>query len=228
MIDHLFLPRFVDFKKTRIQEVQAKPPRCCILRSVDIILRAEALKTPQPGDSCNFTAKLIVVRDVEALNLPWAQAESSNRHKCVKGLMSLGVRDLEYMMDFLACRMTTGSKNKLGYDCEEAESAEDGKEWEKNLYKNLITILFPTNHINDKVKRGIMLLLFGGVPKTNSGGTNLRGDINMCVLGNSSTANSQFLKMVSDLENQVCDNLVLSILNYSYHFRFPCAVDMCR
>ena len=218
MTYHLFLPRFVDFKKARIQEVQAKPPRCCILRSVDIILRAEALETAQPADSCDFTATLIVVRDVEALNLPWAQAESSNRHKgeqaeCVKGLKSLGVRDLEYMMDFLACRMTTGSKNKLGSDCEEAESAEDGKEWEKNLYKNLITILFLTNHVNDKVKRGIMLLLFGGVPKTNSGGTNLRGDINMCVLGNSSTANSQFLKMVSDLENQVCDNLVLSILN---------------
>ena len=75
MIDHLFLPRFVGFKKTRIQEVQAKPPRCCTLRSVDIILRAEALETAQPGDSCDFTATLIVVRDVEALNLPWAEAE---------------------------------------------------------------------------------------------------------------------------------------------------------
>merc|ERR1719318_2524569 len=69
--------------------------------------------------------------------------------------------------------------NKLGSDCEEAESAEDmkskmtGEEWEsvykmsqdKNLYSNLITSLFPTIHGNDEVKRGIMLMLFGECPR---------------------------------------------------------------
>merc|ERR1719186_2171856 len=110
-------------------------------------------------------------------------------------------------MAFLACGVTTGGKNKLGSDCEEAESAEDmkskmtGEEGEsvykmsqdKNLYSNLITSLFPTIHGNDEVKRGIMLMLFGGVPKTSP-----RGDINVCVVGDPSTAKSQFLKMVSD------------------------------
>merc|ERR1712142_666679 len=111
-----------------------------------------------------------------------------------------------------ACGVTTGGKNKLGSDCEEAESAEDMKskmtseEWEsvykmsqdKNLYNNLITSLFPTIHGNDEVKRGIMLMLFGGAPKTTPSGTSLRGDINVCVVGDPSTAKSQFLKMVSD------------------------------
>ena len=44
--------RFVDFQKVRIQEVQSELPRGCIPRSVDIILRAEAVETAQPGDRC--------------------------------------------------------------------------------------------------------------------------------------------------------------------------------
>ncbi len=34
--------------------------------------------------------------------------------------------------------------------------------------------LFPTIHGNDEVKRGILLMLFGGVPKTTVEGTTLR------------------------------------------------------
>ena len=47
---------------------------------------------------------------------------------------------------------------------------------------------------NDEVKRGILLMLFGGVHKVTGEGTNLRGDINVCVVGDPSTAKSQFLK----------------------------------
>ena len=37
-------------------------------------------------------------------------------------------------------------------------------------------------------------MLFGGVAKVTMEGTNLRGDINVCVVGDPSTAKSQFLK----------------------------------
>merc|ERR1719336_314269 len=200
--------RFVDFQKVRIQEIQAELPRGCIPRSVDIILRAEAVETAQPGDRCDFTGTLIVVPDVGVINLPGAQAESSNRHKGeqaegVRGLKSLGVRDLHYKMAFLACSVSTGGRSKLGSDCDQVETAD---EWEsvykmsqdKNVYNNIINSLFPTIHGNDEVKRGIALMLFGGVPKTTSSGTSLRGDINVCVVGDPSTAKSQFLKIVSD------------------------------
>ena len=47
---------------------------------------------------------------------------------------------------------------------------------------------------NDEIKRGILLQLFGGVPKTTEEGTALRGDLNVCIVGDPSTAKSQFLK----------------------------------
>lgn len=51
----------------RIQETQAELPRGCIPRSLDVILRAEAVETAQAGDRCDFTGTLIVVPDVSAL-----------------------------------------------------------------------------------------------------------------------------------------------------------------
>ena len=44
-----------------------------------------------------------------------------------------------------------------------------------------------------------MLMLFGGVGKTTGESTSLRDDINVCVVGDPSTAKSQFLKMVADI-----------------------------
>ena len=43
----------------------------------------------------------------------------------------------------------------------------------------------------------MLLQLLGGVHKTTHEGINLRGDINVCIVGDPSTAKSQFLKYVS-------------------------------
>ncbi|KAJ9588558.1 hypothetical protein L9F63_028141 [Diploptera punctata] len=69
---------------------------------------------------------------------------------------------------------------------------------DRNLYQNLVDSLFPSIHGNDEVKRGIILMLFGGVPKKTVEGTTLRGDVNCCIVGDPSTAKSQLLKQVAD------------------------------
>lgn len=62
-----------------------------------------------------------------------------------------------------------------------------------NIVKNLCDSLFPDIYGNDDVKLGILLMLFGGVEK-NTAGSHLRGDINVCLVGDPSCAKSQFLK----------------------------------
>ena len=74
---------------------------------------------------------------------------------------------------------------------------------DRHLYQNLVDSLFPTIHGNDEVKRGVLLMLFGGVPKRTIEGTSLRGDINVCIVGDPSTAKSQFLKQVIANANTV-------------------------
>ena len=104
----------MDFQKVRIQEIQSELPRGCIPRSLEIILRAEAVESAQPGDRCDFVGTLIVVPDVASINLPGAPSITSGaRHKGaesegVRGLKSLGVRDLHHRMSFLACSVQVG------------------------------------------------------------------------------------------------------------------------
>lgn len=54
----------------RIQETQAELPRGSIPRSLEIVLRAEAVETAQAGDRCDFTGTLIVVPDVSQMRTP--------------------------------------------------------------------------------------------------------------------------------------------------------------
>ncbi|XP_072435795.1 DNA replication licensing factor MCM6 [Chiloscyllium punctatum] len=213
--------RFVDFQKVRIQETQAELPRGSIPRSVEVILRAEAVESAQAGDKCDFTGMLIVVPDVSQLTTPGIRAETGARvsgaegyeTEGVRGLRALGVRDLSYKLAFLACHVAQTNPRFGGKEMrEEEQTAESIKnqmtvqEWEKvfemsqdkNLYHNLCTSLFPTIHGNDEVKRGVLLMLFGGVPKATLEGTSLRGDINVCIVGDPSTAKSQFLKHVEE------------------------------
>ncbi|XP_041658338.1 DNA replication licensing factor MCM6 [Cheilinus undulatus] len=214
--------KFIDFQKVRIQETQAELPRGSIPRSLEIILRAEAVETAQAGDRCDFTGTLIVVPDVSQLSTPGVRAESSTRvpggrqgfeAEGLRGLKALGVRELSYRLAFLACNVAPTNPRFGGKELREEEQTAESiksqmteKEWEKvfemsqdkNLYHNLCTSLFPTIHGNDEVKRGILLMLFGGVPKTTMEGTSLRGDINVCIVGDPSTAKSQFLKHVEE------------------------------
>uniref|UniRef100_A0A8C5R9A7 DNA replication licensing factor MCM6 n=1 Tax=Leptobrachium leishanense TaxID=445787 RepID=A0A8C5R9A7_9ANUR len=213
--------RFVDFQKVRIQETQAELPRGCIPRSLEVVLRAEAVESCQAGDRCDFTGSLIVVPDISQLATPGVRAETSSRvgggegyeAEGVRGLKALGVRDLSYKLVFLACYVSPTNPRFGGKDLHDEDMTAESlkkqmsvKEWEKvfemsqdkNLYHHLCTSLFPTVHGNDEVKRGILLMLFGGVPKVTLERTSLRGDINVCIVGDPSTAKSQFLKHVEE------------------------------
>ncbi|XP_065174596.1 DNA replication licensing factor MCM6-like [Sycon ciliatum] len=209
---------FVDFQKVRIQETQAELPRGSVPRSLEIILHAEAVESAQAGDKCDFTGTLIVVPDVTQINLPGAAAQTAGKGRNatgpmegVTGLKSLGVRDLTYRMVFMACSVTQtkpqfGGKEMLGEElsAEAIRRHMTDAEWRKlysmsrdrNLYQNLVNSLFPSIHGNDEVKRGVLLMLFGGIPKNTQEGTKLRGDINVCIVGDPSTAKSQILKQV--------------------------------
>nr|XP_002125719.2 DNA replication licensing factor MCM6-like isoform X1 [Ciona intestinalis] len=211
--------RFVDFQKVRIQETQAELPRGSIPRTVEVAVRAEAVEMAQAGDRCDFIGTLVVVPDVGQLWSAGARAEPSSRGReaneaeGIRGLKALGVRDLTYKQAFLACHITatnpTFGGKEIRSDDQTIETIKDQMtetEWEKvyqmscdkNLYTNLCSSLFPTIHGNDEIKRGILLQLFGGVPKVTEEGTTLRGDLNVCIVGDPSTAKSQFLKQVEE------------------------------
>lgn len=70
---------------------------------------------------------------------------------------------------------------------------------EPTIYRKLARSIAPAIFGHEEVKKGILLMLFGGVHKSTPEGISLRGDINVCVVGDPSVAKSQFLKYVTTL-----------------------------
>jgi len=65
-----------------------------------------------------------------------------------------------------------------------------------HIYSRLVKSIAPTVYGHEVVKKGILLQLMSGVHKTTAEGMALRGDINICIVGDPSTSKSQFLKYV--------------------------------
>jgi DNA replication licensing factor MCM6 len=65
-----------------------------------------------------------------------------------------------------------------------------------HIYSRLVNSLAPMVYGHEIVKKGLLLQLMGGLSKTTPEGMSLRGDINICIVGDPSTSKSQFLKYI--------------------------------
>lgn len=63
-----------------------------------------------------------------------------------------------------------------------------------DFFNKLVDSICPSVFGHQEIKRAVLLMLLGGVHKVTHEGINLRGDINLCIVGDPSCAKSQFLK----------------------------------
>jgi DNA replication licensing factor MCM6 len=63
-----------------------------------------------------------------------------------------------------------------------------------NIFMRLVDSIAPMVYGHNVIKKGLLLQLLGGVSKQTPEGMALRGDINICIVGDPSTSKSQFLK----------------------------------
>jgi DNA replication licensing factor MCM7 len=68
-----------------------------------------------------------------------------------------------------------------------------------NLYEMLAYSIAPEIYGHEDVKKALLLLLVGGVTKITGDGMKIRGDINICLMGDPGVAKSQLLKYISKI-----------------------------
>lgn len=65
-----------------------------------------------------------------------------------------------------------------------------------NIFMRLVDSIAPMVYGHQVIKKGLLLQLMSGVSKETPEGMALRGDINICIVGDPSTSKSQFLKYI--------------------------------
>jgi DNA replication licensing factor MCM7 len=68
---------------------------------------------------------------------------------------------------------------------------------DSSLYSRLASSIAPEIYGHEDVKKALLLLLVGGVTKMMDDGMKIRGDINICLMGDPGVAKSQLLKYIS-------------------------------
>ena len=211
---------FSDWQKLKVQENPNDISTGSMPRTIDVILRNELVEKAKPGDKCNFIGTLIVVPDITSLYKPGEKVQKQIKREVarkeeqkvtsgVSGLKNLGIKDLSYKLIFIANNVMFLTEAGLTMGISETEKIKDFSKSEldrilqmkndQNIYLNLSKAISPSVFGHDEVKKGLLLMLFGGVNKETQEGIKLRGDINICLVGDPSTAKSQFLKYICNL-----------------------------
>ena len=213
------LSTFVDWQKIRVQENATEIPAGSMPRTFDVILRGDIVERAKAGDKCIFTGTLVVIPDVSVMSTPGERVEIQNKvdsHNPTDGFTGLratGARALTYTLSVLASSVQPAEQRtglvSIRDDTEEnvidSFTAQEKDMIERmklspRIYENLASSIAPTIYGHEQIKQGILLMLFGGVHKSSAKeGIKLRGDINCCLVGDPSTAKSNFLKYVCSI-----------------------------
>lgn len=199
------MPRSIDVVLRNEIVEKVKPGDKCQFVGM-LVAVPEIYSLLKPGEKTEINAKNDGVRQKNQVPL-----------EGVTGLKRLGVRDLNYKLVFIAnyAESLHNPLNKSNLTEEENDNEDDRKKAlskfspdalediqrireDKDIYVKMSKSIAPavTGHASEEIKKGILLMLFGGVHKKTREGISLRGDINICVVGDPSTAKSQFLKFV--------------------------------
>lgn len=171
--------QFRDWQKVRIQESPDELPPGQMPRSVDIILEGEDIvDKSRPGDLVKITGILQTTPDFSRRG---GKLATFNIFIEANGVE---ISEKEY--------------EQLDLSEEDMKQIQEFSE-DPYVHERIVASIAPSIQGHMSIKESIALLLFGGVGKTLSDGTRLRGKSNILLIGDPGTGKSQILKFVAGL-----------------------------
>ncbi|HIP74498.1 MAG TPA: MCM family protein [Euryarchaeota archaeon] len=160
---------WIDFQKIQIQEPIEHLRGGEQARFIDVHLEGDLVNKVKPGD------RVDVVGILELLQ------QDGRKTVYGKYIQALNIEPVQ--KEFEELEPTPEEVKKI------KELARDPE-----IYEKLVKSIAPTIWGHEKIKEAIALQLFGGVKKEYSGGTHIRGNIHVLLLGDPSTGKSQMLR----------------------------------
>lgn len=169
--------KFNPFQDVKIQELTHQVPTGHIPRSLTVHLYGPITRSVSPGD----------IVDVSGIFLPIPYTG----FKAVRaGLLTDTLLEAQFIdkkiKQYSAIQTTAEIEDKI-------RRLREGE----NVYGHLAKSIAPEIYGHEDVKKALLLLLVGGVTKEMGDGMRIRGDINICLMGDPGVAKSQLLKYIS-------------------------------
>ncbi|KAG5984027.1 hypothetical protein E4U55_006323 [Claviceps digitariae] len=169
---------FRDHQTVSIQEMPERAPAGQLPRGVDIILDDDLVDRVKPGDR------------VQIVGIFRTLGNRNTNHN--SALFKTTV--LANNVILLTSKSGGGMVTDTITDTDIRNINKVAKK--RNLLELLSQSLAPSIYGHDHIKKAILLMLLGGMEKNLENGTHLRGDINILMVGDPSTAKSQLLRFV--------------------------------
>ncbi|KAH7327861.1 MCM2/3/5 family-domain-containing protein [Stachybotrys elegans] len=167
-----------DHQTVSIQEMPERAPAGQLPRSVDVILDDDLVDRVKPGDRVQLVG---IFRTLGNRN-------TNHNSALFKTVL------LANNVVLLSSKSGGGVATATITDTDIRNINKVAKK--KNLLELLSQSLAPSIYGHDYIKKAILLMLLGGMEKNLENGTHLRGDINILMVGDPSTAKSQLLRFV--------------------------------
>eukprot|EP00922_Rhytidocystis_sp_ex-Travisia-forbesii_P049728 GHVS01073992.1.p1 GENE.GHVS01073992.1~~GHVS01073992.1.p1 ORF type:complete len:828 (+),score=117.62 GHVS01073992.1:155-2638(+) len=217
--------KFGAFQKIRIQEASHEAGDGSIPRAMEIVLRNHEVDQVYAGDEVIITGCLIAApmmpallkkKDVPKGMMRLLRPNEGQIAQGVTGMKFVGVREMNHRMMFLANsvqRVTTGASiDTITQHSDDSEVPRPADVFQKfpwikeitdrpDTLDQLAKLVAPRVYGAKEIKLGILLMLAGGIQKI-SENFKLRGDINICIVGDPSTGKSQLLKFVEGFSDR--------------------------
>jgi DNA replicative helicase MCM subunit Mcm2 (Cdc46/Mcm family) len=180
--------KFVKFQELKLQELPNQVPMGHIPRSMSVYCRGELTRMANPGD----------IATVDGIFLPQRVAESGFR--AIKaGLMTTIFLEAQH----LVVHKRSYDESLLDSLSEEESALLDAEIVQVATSEDPIGILSssiaPEIFGHEDIKRALLLQLVGGCTRKLPDGMRIRGDINICLMGDPGVAKSQLLKHVASI-----------------------------
>ncbi|KAL6704244.1 MCM DNA helicase complex subunit [Coniothyrium glycines] len=167
-----------DHQTISIQEMPERAPAGQLPRSVDVVMDDDLVDRVKPGDRIQLVGiyRSLGNRNAGAGSSTFRTLILANNiillsSKSGGGIAQVNITDTDIR------NINRLSKNK-------------------RVFELLAQSLAPSIYGHDYIKKAILLMLLGGQEKNLENGTHLRGDINILMVGDPSTAKSQLLRFV--------------------------------